>query len=45
MVRPVAATFDVDVPRPRRIEAPDVAALSAEITAHLRREVRRHGRA
>jgi NitT/TauT family transport system ATP-binding protein len=38
----VAREFEVDVPRPRRIESPDVAALAAEITVHLRNEVRRH---
>jgi NitT/TauT family transport system ATP-binding protein len=40
----VASTFDVDIPRPRRIEAPDVSALAGEVTAALRQEVRRHGR-
>jgi NitT/TauT family transport system ATP-binding protein len=40
----VAATFDVGVPRPRRMEDHDVASLSAEVTARLREEVRRHGR-
>jgi NitT/TauT family transport system ATP-binding protein len=38
----VVATFDVDVPRPRRIESPDVAALAATVTERLREEVRRH---
>jgi NitT/TauT family transport system ATP-binding protein len=38
----VAREFAVDVARPRRIESPDVAALAAEITVHLRQEVRRH---
>jgi NitT/TauT family transport system ATP-binding protein len=37
-------TVDVDIDRPRRIEAPEVSALAAEITDLLRREVRRHGR-
>ena len=38
----VAAEFPVEVPRPRRIESPEVAAIAAEVTAHLREEVRRH---
>ena len=38
----VVAEFPVTVPRPRRIEAPDVAAIAAEVTARLREEVRRH---
>ena len=39
----VVAEFPVDVPRPRRIEAPDVAAIASEVTVQLRGEVRRHG--
>lgn len=39
----VAATYDVDIPRPRRIESREVAALAAEVTDRLRNEVRRHG--
>ena len=39
----VVAEFPVDVPRPRRIEAPDVAAIAAKVTVQLRGEVRRHG--
>jgi NitT/TauT family transport system ATP-binding protein len=39
----VAATFEVTVPRPRRIESAEVAELAAEITDRLRGEVRRHG--
>lgn len=39
----VLQTFDVDIERPRRIEAPEVSALAAEITEVLRAEVRRHG--
>jgi NitT/TauT family transport system ATP-binding protein len=39
----VAEVFDVDIDRPRRTEAPDVAALAARITARLREEVVRHG--
>jgi NitT/TauT family transport system ATP-binding protein len=41
----VAAEFGVGIPRPRRIDAPAVARLSATITDRLREEVRRHGRA
>jgi len=40
----VAEEFAVDIPRPRRIEDPDVAALAAVVTARLREEVARHGR-
>ena len=40
----VADEFPVDIPRPRRIEDPDVAALAAVVTARLREEVARHGR-
>jgi NitT/TauT family transport system ATP-binding protein len=39
----VAASYDVDIPRPRRIESREVAALAAEVTDRLRTEVRRHG--
>lgn len=39
----VLSEFDVDQPRPRRIDSPDVAALSADITDRLRDEVARHG--
>ena len=38
----VAAEFTVDVPRPRRIESPEVSAIAAQVTAQLRQEVRRH---
>ncbi|MEU4379474.1 ABC transporter ATP-binding protein [Micromonospora echinofusca] len=34
----------VDVPRPRRIDSPEVAAIAAEVTDRLRTEVGRHGR-
>ncbi|MEU9506865.1 ABC transporter ATP-binding protein [Micromonospora sp. NPDC048170] len=34
----------VDVPRPRRIDSPEVAAIAAEVTGRLRKEVGRHGR-
>ena len=40
----VAEEFPVDIPRPRRIEDPDVAALAAIVTARLREEVASHGR-
>jgi len=39
----VAATFDVELPRPRRIEDRAVADLAGEVTARLRQEVARHG--
>jgi NitT/TauT family transport system ATP-binding protein len=39
----VALEFPVDIPRPRRIEDPDVAALAGVVTARLREEVARHG--
>jgi len=34
----VAATFDVAIPRPRRIDSPEVATLAATITDRLRAE-------
>jgi len=40
----VAEEFAVDIPRPRRIEDRDVAALAGVVTARLREEVARHGR-
>ena len=40
----IAAEFRVDIARPRRIEAADVAALAGTITERLRSEVARHGR-
>ena len=39
----VAEEFVVDLVRPRRIESPEVSALSGRITERLRAEVRRHG--
>ena len=39
----VAEEFAVDIPRPRRIEDPDVSALAGRITTRLRDEVARHG--
>ena len=38
----VAQEFAVNIEQPRRIESPEVAALSVEITEHLRDEIRRH---
>jgi NitT/TauT family transport system ATP-binding protein len=38
----VAATFDVDIDRPRRIESPEVGELAGRVTDQLRREVRSH---
>jgi NitT/TauT family transport system ATP-binding protein len=40
----VAAEFDVEVARPRRIESREVSTLAATITDRLRAEVARHGR-
>jgi NitT/TauT family transport system ATP-binding protein len=40
----VAREWDVDIAQPRRIESPEVAALSADVTDRLREEIRRHGR-
>jgi len=39
----VVAEFPVTIPRPRRLDSPDVSLLSASITDRLRQEVRRHG--
>jgi NitT/TauT family transport system ATP-binding protein len=33
----------VEIPRPRRIDSPEIAAIAAEVTDKLRDEVRRHG--
>jgi NitT/TauT family transport system ATP-binding protein len=38
----VANEFPVEIAQPRRIESPEVARLSVEITEHLRTEIRRH---
>lgn len=38
----VQEEFKVDIARPRRIDAPDVAALASHVTNQLRSEVRRH---
>ena len=40
----VKATFDVEIPHPRRIESPDVAALAVEVTESLRAEALVHAR-
>jgi NitT/TauT family transport system ATP-binding protein len=43
--RPGRVAFEqtVDLPRPRRIDSPEAATLSAQITDRLRAEVARHG--
>ena len=40
----LAGEFEVDIPRPRRIEDPAVGALALRITARLREEMGRHAR-
>jgi NitT/TauT family transport system ATP-binding protein len=40
----VVREYTVAIGQPRRIESPEVAALSVEITDDLRREIRRHGK-
>jgi NitT/TauT family transport system ATP-binding protein len=40
----VARIWDVDIPRPRALDAPDVAAFASEITARLRVEMSRDTR-
>jgi NitT/TauT family transport system ATP-binding protein len=40
----VKATFDVDIPHPRRIESPDVSSLAGEVTEQLRQEALIHAR-
>jgi NitT/TauT family transport system ATP-binding protein len=39
----VIEEYPVDVPRPRRIDSPEVSGLAAKITERLRGEVLRHG--
>jgi NitT/TauT family transport system ATP-binding protein len=39
----VAQTFDVHLPRPRRIDSPELSSFAATVTDRLREEVRRHG--
>ena len=36
--------WNVDIPQPRRIEAPAVSELAGEITDHLRKEISRHAK-
>ena len=38
----VACEFPVAIERPRRMDSPEVSSLASEITAELRKEVRRH---
>ncbi|MGB2756698.1 MAG: ABC transporter ATP-binding protein [Acidimicrobiia bacterium] len=38
----VLAEYPIDIPRPRRIESPEVGAVATVITQALREEVRRH---
>ena len=40
----VVTDWRVDVPRPRRIDSPEIATIAAQVTDRLRQEVRRHGR-
>ncbi|WP_338701723.1 ABC transporter ATP-binding protein [Streptomyces sp. Q6] len=40
----IAHEWTVDIAQPRRIEDPEVAELSVEITEQLRGEIRRHGK-
>jgi NitT/TauT family transport system ATP-binding protein len=40
----VVDEFAVDIPRPRRIDSPEVSKLASIVTDRLREEVRRHGR-
>lgn len=40
----VAATYPVDLARPRRIDSSEIATLAATVTDQLRAEVGRHGR-
>ncbi len=39
----VAKQYEVGIAQPRRIESPEVAALSVSVTEDLRAEIRRHG--
>jgi sulfonate transport system ATP-binding protein len=39
----VAEEWTIDIPRPRSLDSPTVAATAAQITDRLRREIRRHG--
>jgi NitT/TauT family transport system ATP-binding protein len=40
----VARIYPVGLPRPRRIDSPEIASLAAALTDDLRAEVGRHGR-
>jgi len=40
----IAEEYPIDIPRPRRLDSPEVAELAAGITDRLKDEVRRHGR-
>ncbi len=40
----VTATFDVDIPRPRRIDSPEVSSLAAVVTEQLKEEALAHAR-
>ncbi len=40
----VAATFPVELGRPRRMDSPEIADIAATVTDQLRQEVGRHGR-
>ena len=35
--------WNIDLPEPRRIDAPEVATIASEITEQLRNEIKRHG--
>jgi NitT/TauT family transport system ATP-binding protein len=39
----IVAEYPVDIPRPRRIDSPEVSGLAARVTERLRQEVVRHG--
>jgi NitT/TauT family transport system ATP-binding protein len=40
----VVDDYRVALPRPRRIDSPEIATIAAKVTDRLRQEVRRHGR-
>ena len=40
----IAEEYPISIPRPRRLDSPEVAELAAGITDRLKDEVRRHGR-
>jgi NitT/TauT family transport system ATP-binding protein len=39
----IVEEYPVDIPRPRRIDSPEVSGLAAKVTQRLRQEVVRHG--